>query len=257
MDVTVLGSGTLLPHRSRGSAAHLVEADRASVLLDCGAGALHGLAREGRDWRRISHVVISHFHVDHVGDLAALLWAWKHGTGREAAPSRTLIGPPGTASLLAGLARAHGEWVLAPDGELRVVEVERSGRWEDRECALELAFHPTPHTPESVGIRVETTGRSVGYTGDTGPSSELGRFFRGTDLLIAECSLPDHLATDNHLSPSTVASLAVEADPEVLVLTHFYPQLDPASLPDLLRARGYTGTVHAGHDGLRIRIPGS
>jgi ribonuclease BN (tRNA processing enzyme) len=256
VEITVLGAGTLLPDDRRRSPGHLVETERARVLLDCGSGTLHGLDREGRDWFGITHVAISHFHTDHFGDLAPLLWAWKHA-GREGPDvSRTLLGPPGFRRVLEALAEAHGEFVLDPGAPLRVVELERADRWEDPGLDLAILTHPTPHTAESVAFRVESGEGFMGYTGDTGPSTALGTFLRGLGVLIAECALPDHVATDGHLTPSTAAELAVAADPEILILTHFYPQLDPGPLPDLIRAGGYTGTVHAGHDGLTVRTTG-
>jgi ribonuclease BN (tRNA processing enzyme) len=255
VDLTVLGSGTLLPDDRHRSAGHLVEEGGARILLDCGSGTLHGLDREGLEWRGITHVVITHFHTDHTGDLAPLLWAWKHGVGEGSAPTRILLGPPGLHRVLEGLVQAHGDFVLEPGGPLEVVELERRDRWKDPAGGFILETHPTPHTPESVAVRLQGRGGTVGYTGDTGPSRELAAFFRGVDILVAECALPDELATDNHLTPSSVGDLAAEADPGALVLTHFYPQVDTRGLPDLLRARGYMGTVHIGRDGLRLRVP--
>jgi ribonuclease BN (tRNA processing enzyme) len=255
--VTVLGSGTLLPDDRRRSPGHLVEAPDAQILLDCGSGTLHGLAREGKDWFGITHVVLSHFHTDHTGDLAPLLWAWKHGRGEGRPPDRVLVGPPGLGMMVEAMAKAFGPHVLEPGGPLEVVELERSARWDDARWSLTLRSHPTPHTPESVAWRVETGGAAVGYTGDTGPSPELGAFMAGVDLLIAECALPDDEATDNHLTPRSAAELGVAADPGTLVLTHFYPGVDIARLPDLMRARGYTGSVHAAYDGLGVDVPGA
>jgi ribonuclease BN (tRNA processing enzyme) len=253
---TVLGSGTLLPDNRRRSPGHLVEGLRARVLLDCGSGTLHGLDREGKDWFGITHVVLSHFHTDHTGDLAPLLWAWKHGGGGRTPPDRVLVGPPGLGRVMESMAGAFGDHVREPGGHLDPVEIAGGARWHDPRRGVALQSHPTPHTPESMAWRIEMEGVTVGYTGDTGPAPELGAFFRGVDLLVAECALPDEEATAGHLTPRSVAELAVAADPGILVLTHFYPGVDTAALPDLIRAAGYTGTVHAGYDGLGIQVPG-
>lgn len=257
LDVTVLGAGTLLPDDRRRSPGHLLEGERARILLDCGSGTLHGLEREGRDWYGITHVALSHFHTDHTGDLAPLLWAWKHGGGEAEAPLRTLLGPPGLRRIVEALSVAFGDHVLEPGGPLEVVELEREDLWEDPRSGMVLRTHPTPHTAESVAFRIELEGAAVGYTGDTGPSPGLGVFLHGVDLLISECALPDTEATENHLTPRSAGDLAAAANPRVLVLTHFYPGVDPAGIPDLIRARGYTGTVHAGYDGLGIHLPGA
>ncbi|MEX2472299.1 MAG: MBL fold metallo-hydrolase, partial [Gemmatimonadota bacterium] len=124
MRVTVLGSGTLLPDAERHSAAHHVSFGDASVLLDCGSGTVHGLARHGIDWEALTHVAVTHYHPDHVGDLSALMFALRAGAstreraagGAEASRAQplTLLGPPGFRAYLEGAASSLGSHVLDP-----------------------------------------------------------------------------------------------------------------------------------------------
>src|SRR5262245_56975931 len=93
MKLTILGSGTLIPNGSRNSAGYFVELPDARIMLDCGAGTLHALARYGLPWERTTHLFISHFHVDHIGELASLLFAFRHGTRASRSEPLTLIGP--------------------------------------------------------------------------------------------------------------------------------------------------------------------
>lgn len=249
-----MGSGTLLPDDSSRSAGHLIEDGRVRILLDCGSGVLHGLARDGKDWAGISHIALSHFHTDHVGDLAPLLWAFRHGipAGREL--PLTVLGPVGLAGFLRALAGAHGDYVLEPGYPLNVVEIPRKGRWTDPAGDLTVLTHPARHTPEAVALRIELPGGVVGYTGDTGPEPELGAFFERADVLIAECAVPDPTDLDLHLSPESLAVIARGARPRLLVATHLYPDLDPDAVPDLVERAGYTGRTVIGRDGLRIRL---
>jgi ribonuclease BN (tRNA processing enzyme) len=76
----------------------------------------------------------------------------------------------------------------------------------------------------------------------------------GVDLLIAECSVPDAEAFPAHLTPSSVAALAAAARPEVLLITHVYPQLDRRSLPGLVEAAGWSGRTVIAHDGLILDL---
>lgn len=256
-ELTILGSGNLLPDDARRSPAHLLEIEGGLVLLDCGSGALHGMARDGRDWRRLTHILVTHFHTDHFGDLAPVLWALKHGLAEARETPLTLLGPPGFGRIVHALAAAHGDFVLDPGFPLRTVELEREGRWADPDLALEIETHPTAHTPESLAVRVGWAGHRMGYTGDTGPQPGLGGFFGGVEVLVAECAVADPTDLTNHLSPRSVAALAREAAPGLLLLTHLYPELDPAGLPDLVRTEGYTGEVRTGVDGLRVRFAAS
>lgn len=252
--LTVLGSGTLLPDSGAHSAAHHLRLGRASVLLDCGAGTLHGLARFGVDWRGLTHVAVSHFHNDHIGDLPALMFAMKHGVpdGDRGGPL-TLVGPTGFGALLRRMAETFGAHVLDPGFDVRVVEVAEGEEYRDPASDLELSCAKTPHTDESVCYRVTGGWGALGYTGDTGPSAEVAAFLTGCDVLIAECAHADPPATDIHLSPASVSDMAARAEPALLVITHVYPPLRPDEAVAAIQAR-YSGRVVAGADGLRVRL---
>jgi len=252
MKVTVLGAGTLIPNDAHRSAAHLVEGSGFSVLMDCGSGTVHGLDRHGVAWHELTHVAITHFHTDHVGDVAALLWAFKHGLPAPRTRPLCVLGPPGLAGLMEGLAATFGAFVLDPGFPVEVVEVARRGRWESPEGRLAVSTHPTVHTDHSVAFRIESEGRAVGYTGDAGPDEGLFSFFDGVDVMVSECCNPDPPADPAHLTPSGVARLGMAARPRILVTTHVYPPLDPGTVPDLVRTAGYPGLVKAGFDGLVI-----
>lgn len=253
MRLTVLGSGTLLPDASRSSPAHYVEADEARVLLDCGAGTLHGLARHGIEWRRLTHVALTHFHADHIGDLVPLLFAFKHGLAGARMQPLIVVGPAGTAKLLRRLRAAYGEFVTEPGVEL-VVREAPLGVPLEADAALRLRTHPTVHTAHSIAYRCEGGGHAIGYTGDTGYSDELAAFLDGVDVLVCECSVPDSDAMDTHLSPTGLARLAGRARPGLVLVTHVYPLLAPEDIPRLVRKAGYRGTVVPAVDGLTMRL---
>jgi len=257
--LTVVGSGTLLPDAVRGSASFHVQLhgpSAHSVLMDVGAGTLHGLPRAGIDWRAIDTVALSHFHPDHISDLAPLLAAYRY---EEATAPLTIVGPHGLHHRLEAMAELHGPWILAPGRPLTVVELAPGDAWAPKERGLRLEVHDTPHTAESVAYRLTIptvdadTDAVVGYTGDTGPSDSLGTFLRGCHVVIAECALADPPEMDTHLSPRGVAWLAGEASPELLVLTHVYPPQRPEEAAEAVRGQ-YPGWVEAARDGMAVRI---
>jgi ribonuclease BN (tRNA processing enzyme) len=252
--LTIVGSGTLLPDDGHRSAGHLLEWEKGKILLDCGSGVLHGLARDGLDWRRITHVALSHYHTDHIGDLAPLLWAWTHGVPASEAITRTILGPPGLEALMDALSAGFGPFVREPGSALRVVEIGREGSWMDRAAGLTIRTSPARHTPEAVVLRAEVEGKAVAYSGDTGPDPSLAPFFRGADLLICECAVADGSGVAIHLSPSEVAALARDSAPGCLILTHLYPAVPRHALPEVLRAFGVTGRIVVADDGFAVDL---
>lgn len=154
------------------------------------------------------------------------------------------------------LAEAFGSYVLDPGFPFEVLELPRDSAWSDESRGLGVSTHPTRHTDSSVAYRLETAAGTMSYTGDTGPQVGLGKFFQGTELMIAECSYSDPPTVETHLTPSGLAALAGEASPNLLVVTHIYPDLDPDAVPGLLAQAGYDGRVRVAEDGLVVTLAG-
>lgn len=223
--------------------------------MDCGAGTCHALARQGLPWDEVTHVALTHFHPDHIGELPAFIFALKYGTMTPRRAPLTLLGPEGTRARLELLAAAFGPWVLAPGFPLDVVEV-RPGTPALLAPGVTLGALKTPHTDESIALSVETPDARLVYTGDTGPSEELGGWAKGCGLLLAECSLPESMALPMHLTPRQAGALARRAEAKRLVLTHLYPPVEHADILGEVAAE-YAGPAVVAKDGDRFEIQGT
>lgn len=252
MQLVVLGSGTVAPSHERTAPAHWVTAGQTRILLDCGAGMLHRAESLGIPWHQVNYVVLSHFHVDHWGELPALLFALTWGIEPPRSEPLQIIGPMGLRSRLVMLAGAFGTWVLEPDYPLEVVEIVPEAPYQLAD-GLELEAFDTPHTEHSVAYAVRHKEDRLVYTGDTGPSDALAAWASGCDLLLAECSLPDHRAIDVHLTPRLAGELGRAARARKLVLTHFYPlfeDIDPAAVA----SQAFGAPVDIAFDGAKFHI---
>jgi len=118
-----VGTGTVAPSATRTSACHWLSRGNLKILLDCGPGALHRLAEFGLPWHQVTHVVLSHFHPDHWGELPMLVYALKYTT----VPSRTeplvILGPPGVVRLVRRSHRATDRGCSTPGSPFGILDV--------------------------------------------------------------------------------------------------------------------------------------
>jgi len=250
--LTTIGTGTAALHPGRARAGHLVEAAGVRLLLDCGSGLAVRLAELGVDWMAITHVAVTHFHDDHIGDIPTMLTAWRWGALPPRAAPLELIGPVGLRRVQEAQAAAYGEIVLDPGFPLAVRELA-PGEPLELAAGVRLTPRPVPHTPESVAYSIEHEGRRLVYTGDTGFDPSLGEWAAGCDVLLCECSLPDPLAIPSHLTPRQCGRLAAIATPRRLVLTHFYPPVERVDVRAEV-AESFGGEVVLAQDGWSFEI---
>jgi ribonuclease BN (tRNA processing enzyme) len=254
LTLTVVGSGTAVPEPDRVCSGYFLETGDVRLLLDCGPGVVHHLARFALPWQDITHLAITHFHNDHIGDVPTLFFALRYGMLPARSAPLTLIGPAGTTERMQRLADALGEHVRDPGFPVAFHQADPA---VDIRLAADVVLraHPTRHTPEAVAYRIAAPPGVVGYTGDTGVDEPTAAFLAGVDLLVMECSLPEAFAMDSHLTPAGAARMASLSRPHSLLLTHVYPLLDRSRLPDLVRAAGWNGPITVAHDGRRVAFP--
>src|SRR2546422_8870361 len=124
MELVTVGTGTVAPSASRTSACHWVSRGSLKILLDCGAGALHRLAQFGLPWHDVTHVIVSHFHPDHWGELPMLVYALKYTTVPPRTDPLVVLGPPGVVRLVKKLAEGYGPWLLDPGFPIGILRSE-------------------------------------------------------------------------------------------------------------------------------------
>lgn len=252
MRLTTVGTGTVAPHPTRVGSGHLLQTGPVTLLMDCGSGVVHRLAALGLPWQEITHVALTHFHGDHIGDLAMLCYAFRYGQLPPRSSPLVLIGPVGTRDLLDRLALVFGTWLHAPG---YAIEVRELAPHDTRLLGegIALCSHPVPHTPESMAYSISTKGRRVVYMGDTGFDRPVAEWASGCDVLLTECSLPEHLAIPTHCTPREAGAMAAVAQCGHLVLTHFYPPVEAVDIEAEVRTQ-YDGVVTLATDGWFIDL---
>jgi ribonuclease BN (tRNA processing enzyme) len=219
MNLRVVGCSPAWPNPGGAQSGYLVEADGRRVLLDCGAGVLAKL-REHEDWPRVDAICITHFHLDHWGDLVPWVWALSFGPASELATPELWV-PPGGRTVL----REIGQRLGFPD------MFEKAFRISEYEAGTEFEAAGFRVSPRRVlhydllafGFRVSSNGKTIAYSGDSGPSDQLVELARDADLFICEATLLEpnpEGGTRGHLAAAEAKEAFDAAGAKRLLLTH-------------------------------------
>lgn len=254
---TVLGAGSILPRAGFGCSGYALRtSERGPVtLFDCGPGSVRKLGDVGIGVEEVERVVLSHFHTDHCLDLLALAFARRSPSLAGRLRALEIVGPRGTADLVERGAAFGGERGWTRFESARIVEVDPHERGATLAAGdLDLSWIATQHTEHAVAWRVRgPCGATLVYSGDTGENEDVATLARDVDLFVCECSFPDEAPVARHLTPSSAARLARTAGARRLLLTHFYPGLEPDDARRVA-ARTYAGPIDTAHDGWSARI---
>ena len=251
MRLTILGTGTIAFSPQRSCAGYYFEAGNAKLLIDCGSGTTRRLAEQRIPWQDITHVALTHFHIDHHQDLPSIIFGWKYGQLPPRSAPIDVIGPVGTQDLVNRLAAAYGDWLANPGFPVRVTELAPGTSFDVGGATLSCT--KVPHTPESIAYSIVEASQRVVYSGDTGFDPEFAAWARACEVLLLECSLPESMAIREHLTPEQCGEIARLAEPRTLVLTHLYPPVESVDVAAIVAAK-YGGQVIIAHDGLTIQV---
>jgi ribonuclease Z len=293
LHVILCGTAAALPDPDRAGPCTAILAGGQFLLIDAGPGSWRVLDGLNLPVAKLSAVLLTHLHSDHIGELGeAIEQSWIAG---RAAPL-PVYGPPGTDEVVAGFAQAyrrdigyrvahHGAEAMPgdaapaiadvlppPDGTTSAPVFSRDG--------LTVRVFRVEHAPVDVayGYRIDWRGRSVVISGDTKKSQSVIDNARGADLLLHEALAASmtgraveratalgiartaRLAgdvADYHATPVQAAEVAQAAGVGRLVYTHIFPPLPNAIARRLFLAgtgAAFDGPQVLGEDGMRFDL---
>jgi ribonuclease BN (tRNA processing enzyme) len=237
--LTVIGCSPAWPNAGGVQSGYLVEG-RGRLLLDCGPGVLARMRSTSGDWPEVDAIVITHFHLDHWGDLVPWTFGAAFGPGRSVAKPELWLPPGGEHRLrvfggeLAFGSMLEQAFVVREYGAERTFE---AGGFDVTPVVLE-------HYDElTFGLRVSDGGHTLAYSGDTAPTPALTELARDADLFLCEATLADPEPSERgHLTADEAAAAFESSGARRFVVIHRPDELalDPS--------------VERAYDGLTIEL---
>jgi ribonuclease BN (tRNA processing enzyme) len=238
--LTVVGCSPAWPNPGGAQSGYLLEGP-GRLLLDCGPGVLARM-RERESWPVVDAIAITHWHLDHWGDLVPWVWGSTLGPGQDTDPPEVWV-PPDGREMLIGI----GEQLGKPE---MFEEAFRLQEYTEGETFEAAGFEVTPHRVLhyqmlAFGFRTSANGTVVGYSGDSGPNEKLARIAQSADLFVCEATLlqpnPEG-GTRGHLSAEEAQAAFEASGAKRLLLTHrpFERPLD--------------GSFQQAHDGMQLEL---
>ncbi|OPL10900.1 MAG: hypothetical protein AVO38_04790 [delta proteobacterium ML8_D] len=252
IEIIVLGSGTGVPSIRRAGPATCLKAEGQTLLIDSASGTLRQLAKAGIFYDALDIVLYTHFHPDHIGELAPFIFATRYTPGYRRNSPVMVMAAEGLKQFYQSLIQAFGHWVEPEPGKVIFEEIPREMKAAMQVFPLTIRSTPTNHTPQSLAYRIETSaGKSVVFSGDTDFCDGLIELAQDTDLLVLECAAPEGYKIQGHLTPSEAGKIARDAGVKRLLLNHFYPNCDEHDLMTPC-SKIYKGPIILAEDFMRL-----
>jgi glyoxylase-like metal-dependent hydrolase (beta-lactamase superfamily II) len=183
--------------KTQAIASYLIRHDDAAVLVESGPGSTlpsleAGLAKEGLSTRDITHVLLTHIHLDHAG---AAGWLSRQGAKIYVHPNGAphMLNPE---KLIASATRIYGDRMQKLWGDfLPVVEDHLTVTQDEQEIVIgDLRFLPL-HTPGHAEHHCCYLFEDVCFTGDVGGVRIPGYQYMRAPMVPPELHFPKWIKT--------------------------------------------------------------
>ncbi len=230
MSFRFFGTSAAIPSPGRDNTALAFYSRDEVVLVDCPGSPYQKILKAGLDPMRVSSLIVTHRHVDHVYGIPSLA----HSMGL--AGRRTTLHVYALAETMKIL---RGFLDLFPLEEKMPYRIElhevpaKEGHEVLRAQGFKILSTPVKHGAPNIGLRAgfDSPGErgTVVYSSDTSPCPPLLALARGADILIHEATFAHSdaalAASDGHTTGYQAGEVARQAGVRRLLLCHFGAEL--------------------------------
>ncbi len=234
--IVLLGTGTCQLQTHRMASSVLVEVAGLRVVYDLGRGIATRLAEIGLRQDDVEHIVLSHYHPDHLSDLIPYCQAGAWSQIDPRTKDLHIYGPIGLEVQLMRLLSLFGPDTLVREHYRIHLHEIRADRFSID--AREFGFCDLPPA-DNRGLEFEHAGSTYALTGDAHYHEQLVDFLRRAELAVIDAG---------HPSDDEILELAARTQVPRIVCSHLYRELDEEKLNAAARAKGYTGRLLVAED---------
>lgn len=154
MQITILGTSSMVPTKVRNHSAVLLRHNTEGILFDCGEGTQRQIKMAGIRPTAITRILISHWHGDHVLGLPGLIQTLG---GSEYSGTLNIYGPKGTEQRINKMYEA---FVFDDPLEMKIHDIKPGKFLDTKEFYIEA--YKLEHTTPCLGFRfVEKDRRRI------------------------------------------------------------------------------------------------
>jgi ribonuclease BN (tRNA processing enzyme) len=234
--LTILGTGTCQLDPARAASSVLIETGISRVLFDIGRGICLRLSELGLKNDDIEHVVISHFHPDHVSDLIPFLHAASWSRSDPRTRDLFIYGPSGIKELVSKFIALFGPNELTREHfKVNVIELV-----DGSNIIANYNFNFVPLPPAgNHGLQFQFGSKLIALTGDSHFHQAEIDFLKASEIAVID---------SGHLKPIEIVELACASQPSLLICSHLYRELDAMELEQQARNKGFLGRIQVAKD---------
>jgi ribonuclease BN (tRNA processing enzyme) len=246
VELTVLGADGTFPRARSACSGYLLQQEGFTLWMDAGNGTLSYL-QEHITLEEVDAIFISHAHVDHCADLYPFFYQLINT--RKTVPVYAASCVQETMNPLVGSGSQKDFSELLEWHGLASGAVAEAGPFR-------FEVFNAAHSIENATVRIQAGGRTLSYSGDTGPNPDLALAAHGADLFLCEASWlekDEGLMEPIHLKAAEAGAAAREAGVGRLMLTHVWP-VNPLDQVREEASTTFDGTIEFARETQKVTV---